>query len=107
TQICATSIGPLQASPLLSNDGNTLYVPLEGYGVKALSAADGSVTWSTPVNGTIAGSLALSPDGSTIYAATYSSQLMYGIPSSGAKGATLTPYYLDSPAVSTPTVGSN
>ncbi|MDQ2742762.1 MAG: PQQ-binding-like beta-propeller repeat protein, partial [Chloroflexota bacterium] len=103
--------GPVEGSPLPSNDGSTVYASNINGTIMALNTNDGSVKWKIATNNAIRGSLALSPDGSTIYAVLASSGAIDGFLSSGPTSAgSSTPSVIFNPSgppISSPAVDSN
>ena len=80
-----------------------MYSNLAGV-VSGVKVSDGSISWSVTLDGPVRGSLALSPDGNTIYAGDSDGKI-YGIPSSGSNNGTL--FYLDGTPLSSPSVDQN
>ena len=57
----------MATGPTLSNDGAVIYVGGDDKHVHALKAADGSILWSTGVQGHLVGSPVLDPTGTSLY----------------------------------------
>ena len=83
-----TLAGGTASSPVISTDGERLYVADQADNVLALSAASGEVLWSLPLGFSPLGSLSVSPQGRIIPTGALGSTVM-AIQDAGASGEVL------------------
>ncbi len=75
----------LWATPVPDKDGKLLYVAAMDHYLYAIQAENGQVAWKTEdLGGTMVGSPALSPDGSTLFVGTFNSEML-AIDTAGGK----------------------
>lgn len=108
-KVWSATISGINSAPVLSNDGATLYIPSTGGTIYELNAGTGAVSCQRPQGvGGIPGSLAISPDGSTVYAATRDGELLVAPSGSQLCTAAGTVLYLTGgTATSSPAVDAN
>ena len=104
--VSTTVTGCIYSSPVISQDGKTIFAGSENWNLYALDAATGNMKWSFNTNDNVMGSPTISKDGNVLYLGTGLSEV-YAINTADGTPAWTYPIFVWLSVTGSPTVGTD